>query len=148
MNRYEVESIRKELENELAHRDAIATGLQEELGNYLMARLKEKEKMKRLFFYITIGILLVSLGFVGFLLVRITNQPLNGNLEGIAAFVTAVVGGITALLALPNIIANFLFNKKEDEKITEFISDTASRNFSELDKLLPDEKMNSFPPDE
>ena len=134
------EDIRNEIKDEITRRSRVTTSLRIEFGSYMMRRFVAKEFFKKIFFWITMGILVVALIFFGFILVRITRQPLNGNFEGIAAFVTAVVGGITALLVLPNIIANYLFNKEEDMAVAKWLSEMATQDSTELNSLLPNDK--------
>ena len=117
---------RRRIENE-AHHNQITDDLQENIGKAFMCQLETKEKLKKWFFGITMVTLVASLVFVGFILVRVT-KGLNGHWEGFAAFVTALVGGITALLALPNIIAQYLFDKNEHESIYNLLSQMIRRD--------------------
>jgi len=129
------ENIRKRIED-ITHRIEITTGLREDFGNTFLAQLKTKEQLKKTFFKITMGMLVVALLFVGGIISKITKQPLNGNGEAIAAFITAVVGGVTALLALPKIIADYLFNKEEHVAITSLLSEMIKKDSTEEENKI------------
>jgi len=132
------QSVRKRLADDSRRRE-ITTSLQKDFGNAFLGQLKTKERLKITFFIITMCLLVVALFFVGYILNKITKQPLNENTEAIAAFITAVVGGVTALLVLPRIIADYLFNKEEHVAITALLSEIINKDSPQLDELLPKE---------
>ena len=128
-------SIRKRLED-VARRSEVTSGLNMNYMAFLLERFQTKETLKKSFYKITMGILIVALLFIGLILFRITANSVN-SLEGLAAFVTALGGGLTALLVLPRIIADYLFNKEEDIAVVKWLSEMVKQGSPELDEFLP-----------
>ena len=125
-----LESSLKSDSNELEKRSKVATILLYQFGNAFITRFKRKEVFKFVFFCITMALLLAILIVCSILVLRLSDS-LKENPEEITAFVTAVVSGITALLGLPLIIANYLFNKEEDKSITDLLLKFTSNDSEE-----------------
>jgi len=122
--------------NELEHRSEIITSLLDQFGEVFVSQLKTKEKFKKLFFWVVMSLLVIVLFVCGILVFRLTEEPLKGNIEGIAAFAAAIASGITALLGLPKIIADYLFNKEEDKSITTLLIEITKNDSSERHDLI------------
>lgn len=94
----------------------IDTILSKELQRTLIKRLRKKERFKTIFFILTM-LLLVSVVIGACFIVWFLVQRENPK-ENAAAIITAIGGLVITLLGLPTIIANYLFDKDEDEPIT------------------------------
>ena len=112
----------KSLEKEIVRRDKKYTELLDSYVNITKIRNGVKEFHKWLFFWLIV----VSCGVVLFLVYKTINKLLSFEdqtkiLESIPIFVTAFVSCITAVVAIPLAITNFLFNTKEDDNIAGII---------------------------
>lgn len=112
----------KSLEREIVKRDKKYTDL---LSNYLsITKIRNtiKECHKWLFFWLVV----VSCGVVIFLVYKTITRILSSDdyniiIQSIPIFITALVSCITAVIAIPLAITNFLFNTKEDDNIAGII---------------------------
>lgn len=112
----------KSLEEEIVNRDRKYTEL---LDNYLMITKRRnniKEFHKWLFFWIVILLCFIII----YLVYKTINYLLSAKdysimLQAIPIFITAFASCITAIIAIPITITNFLFNTKEDDNIAKII---------------------------
>ncbi len=112
----------KSLEDEIVKRDKKYTEL---LQNYLSItkiRNTVKEIHKWIFFWLVI----IACGVVIYLVCKTLNHLLASEdysviLQSIPIFITAIVSCVTAVIAIPLAITNFLFNTKEDDNIAGII---------------------------
>lgn len=112
----------KSLEREIVKRDKKYTDL---LDNYLSItkiRNNVKECHKWIFFWLIV----ISCGVVIYLVYKtitriLSTEDYNIIIQSIPIFITALVSCITAVIAIPLAITNFLFNTKEDDNIAGII---------------------------
>jgi len=129
-------SFSKHAINQLERRSETITRLLDQFGIIFVSQLTTKEKLKVIFFCITLLLLIIVLVVCGILVFRLSREPLKGNLEGIAAFASAIGGGIAALLGIPKIVAEYLFNKEEDKSITSLLIEITKNDSSERHDLI------------
>jgi len=98
------------------------------IGNIFIAQQIIKEILKFIFFVI----ILVILGFVlygmAFFVSKLVGEPLLDP-KSIVAFASAIAGGLTALLALPTIVAKYLFNPEESQETVKLIQTILEHGF-------------------
>lgn len=96
----------------------------ERYSNVYVHRLEQKEALKKWFFAITLSLLGLALVgaacFSAYILRKLGTEHFR---DGLPALITAIASAMTALLALPTIIANYLFNKEEDKEIVKLLAD-------------------------
>lgn len=102
------------------------------LDNYIRLTLRRnrlKEIHKWIFFWVMNLLILVSC--VCCFVFIFSHKPSDGVVSIIGAFSSL----ITTLVAIPLIIANYLFNIKEDDQITSFILETEKQDYSQRELL-------------
>ncbi len=126
----------KSLERQIVKRDKKYTEL---LDNYLSitkTRNSVKEVHKWFFFWLVI----ISCGIVIYLVYKTINKILSSNdynviIQSIPIFITALVSCITAVIAIPLAITNFLFNTKEDDNIAGIIQHMQDHDMASITLL-------------
>jgi len=118
------------------------TKLLEEFKEHYVKQIKTKESLKKCFFGLTMG----SLAFVliGCVVLICYLLPIDDSLEAFAGVITALVGGITSLLAIPKIIADYLFNKNEEQSIKEIFIEIAKADAPERCNALDAERKKDI----
>lgn len=81
---------------------------------------KEKRKYKKVFFYVAIGILCLII-IACLLLIGMVIGKEKGNYADIGAVAGSVVGIITALIAIPKVIAEHLFPVNEESNMIDMV---------------------------
>ena len=102
------------------------------LDNYIRLTLRRnrlKEIHKWIFFWVMNLLILVSC--VCCFVFIFSHKPSDGVVSIIGAFSSL----ITTLVAIPLIIANYLFNIKEDDQITSFILETEKQDYAQRELL-------------
>ena len=115
---------------QISRRDETTSELFENLKNSLVVQLKTKEDLKKSFYRKTMLLLQVVLVVCGIAVIVLAFSPS----KNITAFVSAVVGGISALLVLPKIIANYLFNPEEAKEIAGIMKEIFTKDIHNPDK--------------
>ena len=94
-------------------------------------RSKTKNILKIIFFGIILFILLVLIAtpIVLIFIIAIDNIP------SIIAIITSIVEAFVAFLVLPKLIAQYLFDPKEDEKLVELIKHMQDYNTHQHDNM-------------
>lgn len=115
-----VEQQQRERDKEYDERNVLYTEL---LRNYIASyedKDNEKRKYKKVFFWVTIVILCLivaaCLGFIGIIVV-----VGKDNYTEIGAIIGSVIGIITALIAIPKIIAEHLFPVNEESNMIDMV---------------------------
>lgn len=109
-------------------RSALYSYIIKEYGRSLHEDLKSKRFLKKVFFWVIVGIMVAVIFAFGFALIRsfilIKNAENNGN-ELVPTLllqaITTVSAVLTSILVLPKIIANYLFNPKEERAIRTMV---------------------------
>lgn len=94
-------------------RDGLYTELLQEYLNSYKSKMQCKQKMKTIFFYITIGAFIFIIGLFIFVLVKASLEGLSSNAD-IVTVLGSVAGVLSALIAIPRIIAVHLFPTDEE----------------------------------
>lgn len=95
---------------------------------------KQKRQFKCWFFVcITFLIIIVPIGCAG-LIVYLINHSEN-ELSSIITSVTLILESAASFLVLPKIIAKYLFDKQEDERLTNIISSMQEYNLKSKDRM-------------
>lgn len=112
----------KSLETEIIRRDKEYTKLLNEYVNITQRRNKIKENHKWIFFWFVVVSCAIVLFFVGKTICKIlSSDDYEIIIQSIPIIIAAFVSCITAVIAIPLAITNFLFNTKEDDNIVSII---------------------------
>lgn len=103
--------------SEAEKRDAGRTLIQKKSFSFLLTQLGIREFLKIVFFSLVLALFFAALFFSRDL---IHTLSLRDNIDA-AALISAVVGGLSVLIGLPMVIANYLFNKEESTAIIGLI---------------------------
>lgn len=83
---------------------------------------KQKKWFKSVFFVVTILILIASFVSFSFISISMVNKKMDG--VGITAFsgiLSSLAGLLSLYIAIPKIIAKYLFNQKEDKNMAKIV---------------------------
>ena len=115
-------------------RDKLYTKLLQEYLNSYKSKMQCKQKMKTIFFYITIGAFILIIGLFLFVLGKASWEGLSSNAD-IVTVLGSVAGVLSALIAIPKIIAVHLFPTDEETSHVLMI-----RNMQKNDSRIRDVK--------
>lgn len=112
----------KKNKNELFNRDRVYSDILVAFKNIYKERQLKKEKYKWRFFIMVclilfVFVLLISV-VVFLLIVKIDVDEL---IDFVPVIITAIASMLSSILIIPTVIAKYLFNPEEDNKITEMI---------------------------
>ena len=93
------------------------TKIQSKSFSFLLAQLCSREVLKVVFFVLVVVLFFTALFFSRDL---IHTLSMREDID-VAALVSAIVGGLSVLIGLPMVIANYLFNKEESTAIIGLI---------------------------
>lgn len=137
--------------SQLTERDKIYTDLLESFYEQYKDRQSQKEKAKWQFYS---DLMSLFYGVVFFLLLIIVLLVLAGRNGGagtnfIPAVITATISILTTLIALPTIIAKYLFNPNEDKDVTNLILKMQALDLENRKSfLIPDNEVRNQNGDE
>lgn len=137
----------KSLEKEIVRRDIKYTELLENYIEITKKRNSIKEFHKWFFFWFVIFLCGVVVYITYTAISKIlSTEDYNMMMKTIPIFITSLVSCVTAVIAIPLTITNFLFNTKEDDNIANIIQhmqDHDMKSITLLKENFVSEKENS-----
>lgn len=116
---------------EITHRDEQYTNLLKHFVGITKVRNVLKEIFKWVFFCIVVGSLAMLCYIISMLFINILNRgTVEQVISSIPLLTSAMVGFISAIIAVPITIAKYLFSKEEDNNITKIILHTQKHDTS------------------
>lgn len=117
----------------MLNRDEIYYELLKEYSNISKQRNSSRENKKDDFYRLIKSILGISLSVLFFFIIRMIFLPVDKIVALMPIIIGAFVTFIGSIIALPTIVANYLFNSNEDDNMTKIIThtqefDTNNRN--------------------
>lgn len=117
--------------DEIANRDKQYSELLRHFVGITKVRNRLKELFKWMFFFVVVGSLVVLCVIVFALFISILNRgTVEQLISSIPLLTSAIVGLISAVIAVPITIAKYLFSKEEDNNITQIILHTQKHDTS------------------
>lgn len=125
----------KDILNQSLNNDIILGELLQHYSNSFNEKQEQKRKLKGRFFYWIM--ILLSVVTVGCFALPICAIFLDLNMATIIVSASASVVELSiALLKLPTIVAEYLFDKEEDKAMAQFVSDTHDYTIKRTDRYL------------
>lgn len=119
------------LTTQIAQRDIQYTEILKNHANLIKYRGRCKEVHKWIFFWMITFIGIVSLWYIHKILDRIISvDDIDIIIESIPIIITAGVSFTSTVIAIPLVVANFLFDSKEDDNVTALIKYTQEHDSS------------------
>lgn len=126
----------KQIADGVTRRNDLYSDLLENYVNLTKKRNTRKEFHKWFFFWVMI-VLIIGSCVTCFVYIFVSSTN-----ENTVNIVSAFVSLISSLIAVPLIVAKYLFNNKEDDNITQIIEKTEEHDYAEI-QLLKDHYFNN-----
>ncbi len=122
---------KKNITTSIKERDSLFNNLISEFTKDYERRAITKNELKKHFFYIIIALLIA---LVCFPLIFIWNNSID-DAKSVVVIIGCITESFAAFQILPKLIAEYLFDPKEDEKLLEIIKNMQDYNSHQHDNL-------------
>lgn len=148
-------TFRENVTNEITNRDSEYT----KLLSHFVAITKTRNKLKEFFKWTFYGAVVISMLVLTCSFYKLFKKVLNEGdieqlIETIPLLITSIVGFVSAIIAIPIAITQYLFSTQEDENITKIIlhtqdHDTTGRQWTlDFNKYFEDTKKDNIKDDD